>query len=209
MPRKPAMSKAIQEAELKHGFRQEFDQSISDRIKRYMEIDSAWMIPNHHFAAVSAECKLVYRDGHYYSCIALVQSVAEALVRFLCERNGWRAGGDYEKNIKTLTRRRKIAGRLASKFRYIWKTRNDYHHLNTSILRDRVKLSELAKNTMKSLADIEKEIFAFNIRNGKIVPKNKKLWSECEDKAFLMMDKQYTRWVFEDKKTKKKTRDKG
>jgi len=132
------------------------------------------IIPNSHFAAVSAECHLLYRDGHFYGCVSLTQAVAEAIVRFLCERNGWKPDKDFEKNIGKLAKRSFITQDQLSSFQEIWKNRDDYRHLNPSVEKDLRKLEELARTKLKLLNKIESEIFAFSVNKGALVPKTPK-----------------------------------
>ena len=42
------------------------------------------------FGGASAECVALYTDGRFYGCVALAQSVAEAIVRFLRQKSGWK-----------------------------------------------------------------------------------------------------------------------
>ena len=88
------------------------------------------------------------RDGHFYGCTALTQAVVEALVRFMCESNGWRASKQFEKNVETLSKRKFIKAELKKSLLEIWTQRNDYHHLNPNIERDWRKLEKLAKGSV-------------------------------------------------------------
>jgi hypothetical protein len=143
-----------------------------------------------HFAPVSAEVTLLFRDGHYYGCIALTQAVAEAMVHFMCKRNCFRPKDDFEKNVKTLVKRGFIDDDMKRTLLKIWKKRNDYHHLNHNIEQDRDKLENLAFEKARLLADIEKEIFAYTNVNGILHPKYPKYWDIKGDRAdiFLRID---------------------
>ena len=77
----------INEKQLEDDLRQEFEQTIKDRIRRYLSVKPHGIIPNAKFAVASSECSLLFRDGHFYGCIALSQAVAEALVKYICEKN--------------------------------------------------------------------------------------------------------------------------
>jgi len=119
---------------------------------------------------------LLYRDGYYYACISLSQSVAEAIVRFMCQINSFRADKDYESNVDKLFKRKFIDEGLKKLFIAIWDKRNDYHHLNSSIEKDKIELDILGFNKLQNLNDIEKEVFGFTTLNGSIIPKHPKYW---------------------------------
>jgi uncharacterized protein YutE (UPF0331/DUF86 family) len=182
--------KLIEKAQVKDTLEQVFKLTLDQRVDRYIELRPHGIIPNSHFAAVSAECHELYRDGHFYGTISLAQSVAEALAKFLCQKNRWKPNKDYEKNIKQLKVRNIITPVLATLFINIWKDRNNYHHLNLGIEQDRQKLEALAKDKLTSLKEIEKELFAYSAKNGKLIPKYVKYWDQKQDavSVFLRFD---------------------
>jgi len=161
--------------------KQEFEQSLSARVERYMKVKPHGIVPLTKFAPVSAESTYLFRDGHYYGAIALSQVVAEAIVKFLCEKNSCNLNKDFEKNIKTLHKRKLIQDELKDKFLKIWKNRHDYHHLNPAIETDRGKLEDLAYSKILLLKDIESEIFKFSYVDGKIKPDKAKYWDIQEN----------------------------
>lgn len=69
------MSDIINEKQLEDGLRQEFEQTITSRMRRYSTVKPHSIIPNAKFAVASSECSLLSRDGHFYGCIALSQAV--------------------------------------------------------------------------------------------------------------------------------------
>lgn len=158
--------------------KQEFALTLDQRVRRYLELRPHGIIPNSHFAAVSAECHSLYRDGHFYGTISLAQSVAEALIKFLCEKNGWKPNNEFEKNLKRLETREKVPQELVSLFTAVWKKRDDYHHLNPHIEQDRQMLELLAKEKLTDLRKIEQELFAYTANEGKIIPKYPKYWDQ-------------------------------
>lgn len=180
----------MEKVQIKDDLKQEFESMLEQRVKRYLELRPHGIIPNSHFAAVSAECYFLYRDGHYYGTISLVQAVAEALVRFLCKINGWGPNNNFEKNLKQLTARGKLTNELATSFREIWKDRDDYHHLNFKIEQDRQKLELLAKNKLACLKHIEKALFAYSTIKGNFIPQYPKYWDQKQNtiQAFLRLD---------------------
>jgi len=78
----------IQKKIIEDSLKQELEQTLSSRVQRYLKVKPHGIVPYTQFAPVSAECALLFRDGHFYGCIALSQAVAEAIVRFLCQKNG-------------------------------------------------------------------------------------------------------------------------
>ena len=114
-------------------------------------------------------------------CISLSQSVAEALVRFLCERNRWRPAKSFEENVRKLRGRGFISAELVIKLLEIWSKRDDYHHLNPAIEADRNEVEVLARAKVQLLTEVEKDIFDFGIKDGAIVPKNPKYWNPTDN----------------------------
>lgn len=170
------MNEAIALAQTQDTLRQECEQTLAERARRYLQAKPHGVIPLTHFAPVSAEATLLFRDGHFYACIALAQAVAEALVRFLCEKNSCSPRKDFDKNVEKLTTRGFITEEIKGKLLQIWDARHDYHHLNADIETDKERLQEMAIEKLNLLTDVEKEIFAFTIVEGKLVPTNRKYW---------------------------------
>lgn len=156
--------------------RQLFEQTLTERIRRHLEVKPHPIVANHHFSAASAECIELFRDGHFYGCIALTQAVAEALVKFLCQKNSWQPDKVFEKNVKKLLKRKFISDSVNEWLLQIWDKRNDYHHLNPMIETDRKKLETLAREKIRLLNDVEAKIFHFTIIDGKIAPTQPKYW---------------------------------
>ena len=182
--------KLVEKAQAKDTLKQMFELMLDERIERRLEVKPHGIIPNSHFAAVSAECYSLYQDGHYYGTISLSQAVAEALVKFLCIKSGWKPNKDYEKNLQQLKTRGKITNELVNLFTNVWKNRDDYHHLNPQIEQDRQKLASLAKGKLTDLRDIERELFAYTTNNGKLAPKYRKYWDQTGNTipVFLRFD---------------------
>ena len=167
----------FQRIQVEDSLRQELAGNLSDRVDRYLQVKPYWIIPNTHFAAVSAQCALLFRDGYFYACIALSQAVAEALVRFLCQRNSCKPTKDFEKNVEKLGTRKLIGDREKESLLRIWKNRNDYHHLNDTIETDRQELEGLAREKVRSLNEVESEIFSVAVASdGSIILKKPKYW---------------------------------
>jgi len=169
--------------------RQEFEGTLADRVARYLQVKPHLIIPNKHFAAASTECSFLFRDGHYYGCIALTQAVAEALVRFLCKTKSVRHGKDFKKNVANLSGKF-ISDKAKESLLKIWEKRNDYHHLNPDVETDRQALEELAREKTRLLVEVEREVFRFTIVDGKINPENRKYWDISSDQmeVFLRLE---------------------
>lgn len=160
--------------------KQEFECTVSDRARRYLEIPRHPITAAQHFSGASAECMKLYRDGHFYGCISLVQAVAEALVRFMCERNSCKPAGEYEENVDKLETRKFITAELKEWLVQIWNRRNDYHHLNSCVETDYNALEKLAKEKVTLLNEVEAVVFKCDFAEGKIVPAQPKYW-DIED----------------------------
>ncbi len=186
----PKIRRLIEEKETEEGLRMEFEATLLERVSRYIEVKPHWISPNQHFAPVSGECAKLYRDGHFYACIALTQAVAEALVRFLCERNSWKPAKQFEENVKKLRARANHPLQLAKELLEIWERRDDYHHLNPSIGTDQQQLQALAKQKAMLLASVLGEVFGCTVNEGKLVPRYPKYWDIEGDHAtvFLMLE---------------------
>ena len=177
----------IEEKETEESLRMEFEVTILERVRRYIEVKPHGISPNQHFAPVSEECAKLYRDGHFYGCIGLTQAVAEALVRFLCQRNSWQPAKQFEENVKNLRKRIDHPPQLADQLLEIWQHRDDYHHLNPSIEDDRQQLQALAKQKAGLLASVEGEVFAFTVNEGKLAPRYPKYWDIEGDHATVFL----------------------
>lgn len=175
------MMEAIQRKQLEESFRQEFEWTLADRVARYLDVKPHEIVPNKHFAPVSAECALLFRDGHFYGCIAMTQAVAEALARFLCERNSMRVSKDFGANVERLKAKQVITEGLTRSLLQIGDKRNDYHHLNNDIERDRKVLEQLARQKAKLLVEVESEVFRYKIVEGTLVRENPQYWEPADD----------------------------
>ncbi len=170
------IQRLILQKQIEDSIRQEFEGTLSERVTRYLQVKPHPIIPNAPFAAASAECSLLFRDGHFYACIALTQAVAEAIVRYLCQRKRWKPGKEFEENVRKLRERQFISSELKEWLLAIWQNRDDYHHLNPNVETGRQKLEELAREKARLLARVESEVFDFNLVNGRLAPKHPEYW---------------------------------
>ena len=173
--------------DLKRRMRAALEQTIEIRVERYLEVAHQGVIPNHHFAAASSECINLYRDGYLLSAVMVSQSVAEGVWRFVLERNQIQPGGDRPAVAAALVEQKIVSTECAEAFGRIWHSfRNDVHHMNPSV--SAVPFRELARRNMVDLAAIEREIFAFTLRNRKLLPVQPRYWDLQADgttSAFL------------------------
>jgi hypothetical protein len=161
--------------DLKKGMRQVLEQTIEERVERYLEVAHQGIIPNHHFAAASSECIDRYRDGYSLSAVMVSQAVTEGIWRLVLERNQVQADRDRSALATILVERGTLSADCAEAFGRIWRSfRNDVHHMNPSV--ERVQFRELARRNLIDLATIEREIFAVSFDNGKLVPIQPRYW---------------------------------
>jgi hypothetical protein len=165
----------LRREELRREMRAILEHTLDERVQRYVEVAHQGIIPNHHFAAASSECIDLYRDGYSLSAVMVSQAVTEGIWRFVLERNQVQADRDRLAVATILVERGVLSAECAEAFGRIWRSfRNDVHHMNPSV--SRVPLRELAKRNLFDLAVIEREIFAVNFDNGKLVPIQPRYW---------------------------------
>lgn len=174
------VQKAIKMHRLQENLKQDCLASIDERVSRYLELDFGQVVPNTHFAPITIECILLYRDGYFFACIALCQAVAEALLRFMCERNDIRNKG-FETNIRNLSNLKdNIHPDWIKMLKRVWKNRNDYHHLNPNVPTQKDRLKEISKDKIVALLDVESKVFAFEWVDGTIKRIHPKYWLESD-----------------------------
>ena len=167
----------FQRALITDSMKQEFEQTLPERVERYIQVKPHGIIPNAPFAVPSSECSLLFRDGHFYACIALVQAVAEAIVRYMCDVDFKKHDKVFEKNVEKLHTRKFIDDKLRESLVKIWDKRDDYHHLNSNVKSDRQILENLAKEKACFLVYVESRVFEFRVAaDGSIIPKYPKYW---------------------------------
>ena len=162
----------------REAFKQEYMASLDERVDRYLSVKSLPLTPHHpHFSAASAECRLLFRDAYFLACISLCQSVAEALSRLLSQRSKIRSRGHHKSRVARLAKEEVISSSAGAAFERIHEHRDDFHHLNPGAVTERREIEKLAKRCLRSLATIEKEVFAFSTARGRIIPKQPRFWS--------------------------------
>lgn len=144
---------AARRARLISELQAECSERAVERVERYLRVQHHGIVAATPFAAASAECIDLFRDGHYYGAISLSQAVGEALVRHMCLSNEFRPGKAFEQNVQKLKRRSFIDAATATRLLLLWENRNDYHHLNNGIVTDRASLERLAFTKVRALAE--------------------------------------------------------
>lgn len=175
----------VQKKMLEQSLKQEYERTLEERIRRTLEVKRHLIIPAHHFAQVSTEASILYRDGNFYGCISLIQAVAEALVKFMCQKNNFKPSNKFENNIQKLKKRGFITEDLEKRLLAIWEKRDDYHHLKPGIEREGKKLEELAKRKVELLSKVEGEVFKYSLREEKLILENPKYWNKNEKEQVI------------------------
>jgi len=167
----------------KHVLRSVFEQSLDERVDRYLSVSHQWVTGDSHFALASAECIELYQDGYFTSCIMVSQSVGEGILKFVALRNGIEPSNykSRQELATYLVQSRVISQDFADAFIRIWESyRNDFHHMNPPV--SGVPLEATAMSNVLDLSVIEREIFECRPGpNGSIVPVNRIYWDVAPD----------------------------
>jgi len=164
---------------LKNSILDEVQRTLDDRACRLAQVDKLGIVPCGVFGAPSAECIELFRDGHYYGCISLVQSVTEAIVRHvwqvkLCKKKA--AAGEFDSNLASLHKKGLISDEVKTTMSTIWADRNTFHHLALSLSKEVRDLEQLAAEKLRLLGDVEKHFFGYDIERGTLKPHKPELW---------------------------------
>ena len=139
------------------------------------------IIPLQFFAAASSECRELFIDGHFYGCVSLAQAVAEGLTRFLASCHQIRLGKDCLRRARKLRSADVISQEALQAFEVIWgNDRNTFHHLNDNVPTDPAALEQRAWECVDGLYVVESEVFAFDVQEGAIVPKDARYWPQTD-----------------------------
>jgi hypothetical protein len=171
--------------------KQQCEANVEARVDRYLRIGHHSIVANTPFAGASAECVGLFRDGHYYGCISLSQSVGEALVWHMCRSNKWKPAENFEENVATLRRRGFIDEGVKAAFLLLWTSRDDYHHLNGSVVTERAELEELGLTKVRALATIEARVFGFSQSENGLILSHPQYWPNNgidQPNSFLRID---------------------
>jgi hypothetical protein len=152
-----------------------------ERVDRYLRAQHHGVVADTPFASASAECIDLFRDGLFYGAISLSQAVGEALVRHMCRANKWKPAENFEENVTTLKRRGFIDDRVEAELLRLWEQRDDYHHLNPTVARERATLEQLALTKIRALATVEAFVFAWAPAEGAITLLRPQYWPDKKE----------------------------
>ena len=170
----------------KDKLRSSLEQTIDSRVSRLLEVEHQWIIHNHYFAKASSECIELYRDGYFIAAVMMSHAINEAIINYVVERNTLirtKSTGDtmaIMKMIGKLEKERIITSECAEASRKICGSyRNDVHHMNPTVAN--IDFCSLARDNLKRLAMVEKEIFKVDIIDGKMKPHKPIYWDLKEN----------------------------
>ncbi len=183
----------LKKKEIENDLRAEFEATVKDRVNRFLQIGYQNIVAANHFAKASTECLLLYRDGHFIATVMMSHAINEGIIKFVAERNAINLtmqNGDA-KSIDLLIEELKKSGKFsdtcAKASQGIYGSfRNDVHHMSPKMTQ--IDFVSLALKNIQRLALIEGEIFAFEMEQGAINPKNPAYWDAGPDgyaEAFL------------------------
>jgi hypothetical protein len=161
-------------------------QTLSDRASRFLQVRDTVIVPNRPFAASSIECAEQFRDGHYFGCIALAQSVLEAVILHVWQialKRKPNHEDTFDKNIDALHKKKVISDKWKAKLEQMWANRHSFHDLRPSAKSDQQRIEEMARNLLMLLSDLEREFFGFTSREGIVVPDHPEYWSLKEERV--------------------------
>lgn len=162
--------------------------TLSDRAERFLQVRGAFLVPDGPFAAPSVECIKLFRDGHYYGCIALTQAVVEAIIRHIWQirlKKKPRQEGAFLRNVEDLYKAKIVSSVWKSQLCEMWTERNSFHHLRPSVETDEKKLEDIAERTLKLLSDLEQQFYGFQIQDGMLVPTHPEYWKTRNGEALV------------------------
>jgi hypothetical protein len=169
----------VRRYQLKDGLRQILEQTLDERIDRYVEIDQQGIIGDHHFAAASSECVDLYRDGYFISAVMVSQAVNEGILKFIAGRNHI-LQNNHQQFMEEIVSKSVISRSCADASERIWRSfRNDVHHMNPKV--SSILFKQLAEQNLQALAEIEKEIFGVDIVEGRLLPRQPLYWDVQKD----------------------------
>lgn len=138
--------------------------------------------PSTYFSWASSETRGLFINGYFYACIVLVQSVAEGLGKYLARMHQLPIEFSNDKGyqgprLEALKTQNCISQAIYDAFQVIHDDRNDYHHMNSTVPSDMLRLVTRAKECMDALYRIESELFATDFSSGKLTPRNPIYWT--------------------------------
>lgn len=174
---------------LKQSIKDELERTLDERANRLTQAKNMGIVPYGVFGAPSVECIDLFRDGHYYGCISLIQAVTEAIVRLVwqvkCDKKNT-SEGKFKDNLDSLHKRGFIKDQLKATIDTIWEGRNSFHHLKLDLENDHRDLEQLAADKLQLLAKVEEYFFDYTIHEGRLKPKYPEYWNVNESGEVLV-----------------------
>ena len=164
----------IKRRDIKDGLISILEQTVDQRVERYLEIDHQGIVGSHYFAKASSECIDLYRDGYYISAVMVSQAVNEGILKFIAESNGIEKKAYDVLLDEFMQKSIMTSGCVQASKEILGSFRNDVHHMNPKVAK--IPFQQLARKNLKNLATIEKEIFGTDFNNGELVPHHPKYW---------------------------------
>ena len=157
-------------------FAQIDEQTRAERVERNLELDRQRIIGSYHFAQASTECINLYTHGFFIATVMTTQAVNEGIIKFVAERNNVKYENMNISDILTTLESQGIISQdcfqASDQIRRSY--RNDVHHMNPPVAK--INFPELAKKNIHNLAVIEREIWATNFDDGKVITIQPKYW---------------------------------
>jgi hypothetical protein len=191
MGAEPVMGQ-VDAGRIRQQIREDDEGKFEQRVARVLRLSSHRIIPHVWFDAASTECRDLFRDGHFYGCICLSQSVAEGLGKFILEVHHSTARNPKGKRLIRLLTNLKggtynghpmsvLGDECLRAFTCIeGGDRNDFHHLNKNVITDLQELEKRAEACVMALCRIESELFGFEVSNaGILTPYRREYWPDA------------------------------
>ena len=161
---------------LMNQFAQIDEQTRAERVERNLEVDRQRLIGSYHFSRASTECIYLYTHGFFIATVMTTQAVNEGIIKFVAGRNNIKYENmNHSERLKVLKDKSIISQDCFNASEQIRGSyRNDVHHMNPPVAE--IDFPELAKKNIHNLAVIEREIWATNFDNGKVIPIQPKYW---------------------------------
>lgn len=157
-------------------FAQIDEQTREERVERNLEVDRQRLIRSDYFAVASTECIHLYTHGFFIATVMTTQAVNEGIIKFVADRNQIKYQNIKRDDLLPILVSKCILSQGCSDAskQIMDSYRNDVHHMNPSV--GTIDFPELAKKNIHNLAVIEREIWATNFKEGKMIPIQPKYW---------------------------------
>lgn len=171
----------FRKASLRKRMVQSLEQSLDERVDRFLAVGHQNMVAKHHFTDASQECLECFTHGHFIAAIMLAQAVAEGVLKLMVERNELTIEKpNRDKRLEALLESDFINEAVAEAFKRIFRSfRNDYHHMNPPV--GSINHTELAERNIGDLTEIERYVFGYDIEDGRASPHFAQYWDIGDD----------------------------